>query len=132
MPPLEKQREAAQEMYLRTTGRIIRRIITNNREYRDDPDHPIFVEIDLRYPDGASEEPVELHATEGWKIVSSMINTVRYSPEIQWVRTHRERNGIELEFIGAGGYAIASFVAIPTEGTEFPVQYPFELRPVGA
>lgn len=68
---------------------------------------------------------LELRTTDGWKLVGSMINTVRYRPEILRVTGQRKGDVFTLVLEALGGYKVAEFTAQETE--KFPTTMPFDV-----
>lgn len=91
------------------TGEVIRTIRTRNR----DKVEPTFVEINLH----AYEIPFELHANHGWKLVSAMINTVRFRPQILGTKIEYINGTCELKLVAYGFYTVASFIAVEMPDT---------------
>lgn len=85
-------------------GKVVRHIRTLGRGKGGQP----WVELNFRY----GLRHYELHAAHGWKIVSAMINTVRYQPEVVRVTRHYTPATTTVTFEAVGGYKVCEFTAV--------------------
>lgn len=102
----------------RFTGQVIRKINTMGRGKGERPWVLVVLDTDKTYA---------LHTVVGWKLVSSMINTLRYGPQITTVQQRFDKNTATLTAFAVGGYKVAEFVALFEEGTPTGWLSAFEL-----